>query len=242
MSTETTHPTQKELEYQEAGHALRAAERGRRTAITFFGVSTVGLLGFIYGRKVPADTCAYLSMAGILLSVTSYFLFRGYTYTIEYTKELLLKIQVETGARVYPSFAQRRQGLSEKNFYRFIYALVGIVFVATAFYYVSDAYERRHLLFQSCSPYADAAGDRDACPCGDYPDEALGACQIPGTDSTEEKNACEVIPFAKEWTVCPIKSSTPTGTQLKKSTPTGTQLKKSTPTAPGIKDSPLSTP
>ena len=242
MSTETTHPTQKDLEYQEAGYALRAAERARRTAITFFGVSTVGLLGFIYGRTVPADTCAYLSMAGILLSVTSYFLFRGYTYTIEYTKELLLKIQVETGSRVYPSFAQRRQGLSEKNFYRIIYALVGIVFVATAIYYVSDAYERRHLLFQSCSPYATIMpGNKEAaCPCGGYPPEALGACPIPA--GAKKKSACEVIPFANEWTICPIKSSTTTGTQQKKSTPTGTQLKKSTPTAPGIKDSPLSTP
>ena len=225
MSTETTHPTQKDLEYQEAGHALRAAERARRTAITFFGVSTVGLLGFIYGRTVPADTCAYLSMAGILLSVTSYFLFRGYTYTIEYTKELLLKIQVETGSRVYPSFAQRRQGLSEKNFYRVIYALVGIVFVATAIYYVSDAYKRRHLLFQSCSPYAKVtpSNKEAACPCGGYPPEALGVCPIP--DGAKKESACEVIPFANEWTICPIESSTTTGTQQKKSTPTVSDLK-----------------
>ena len=79
MSTESTQHTQKALEYQEAGNALRAAEQARRTAITFFGVTTIGLLGFIYSRKVPADTCAYLSLAGILLSLMSYSLLKRYT-------------------------------------------------------------------------------------------------------------------------------------------------------------------
>ena len=179
MSTESAQHTQKVLEYQEAGLALRAAEQARRTAITFFGVSTVGLLGFIYSRTIPADTCAYLSLAGSLLSVMSYSLFRRYTNIIEYTKEQLLMIQVGIGASVYSGSIH--EGLSEQNFYRFLYALVGIVFVVTSIFYIRDTHARQQLLFQSCGPYAEvkAADVKKACPCGRYPspNEPQGPCR-----------------------------------------------------------------
>ncbi len=178
MSTESAQHTQRVLEYQEAGNALRAAEQARRTAITFIGVSTVGLLGFIYSRDLPADTCAYLSLAGALLSFMSYFLFRGYTNIIEYTKEQLLTLQVVIGASVYSGSIHA--GLSERNFYRFIYALVCAVFIVTSIYYVRDASNRHQLLFQSCSPYAKIAPGEEniACPCGAYPAEKQEACPI----------------------------------------------------------------
>ena len=159
---------------------MRSAEQVRRKAVTFYGVtSTIPLLSFIYNRDLPADTCAYLSLAGVQMTFMSYFLFRGYTNIIEYTKEQLLTLQVAIGASVYPSSVGA--GLSEQSFYRFIYALVCAVFIATSFYYVQDAYARHQLLFQSCSPYAEIApGEEEfACPCGVYPAATQGACLIP---------------------------------------------------------------
>ena len=185
---------------------MRATEHVRRTAITYFGFSTVGILGFIYGRTVPADTCAYLSISGVLLSFVSHSLFRRYTHIIEDTKELLLTLQVEIGARVYPYYV--RKGISERDVCIIIHLLVGVVFLVTSVYYVRDASARHHLIFQSCSPYAGvAANDTDACPCGGYPTEIQGVCPIP--DSTEKKDACKVIPFENGWTSCPIDSKDP---------------------------------
>ncbi len=180
MNTESAQPTQKILEYQEAGKALRAAEQARRTAITFFGISTIALLSFIYSRTIPADTCAYLSIAGSILSLMSFLLFMKYTRAIKLISEQLLTLQDTIGGSVYSS--STLTGLSERNFYTFIYVLVGVVFVVTSIFYVRDASARNHLVFQSCGPYAEIAlGDEEvACPCGKYPfpNEKQGACPI----------------------------------------------------------------
>ena len=202
MDTESTKRAQKLLEYQEAGLALRSAEQVRRKSVTFYGVtSTIPLLSFIYYRDLPADTCAYLSLAGSLLSFMSYLLFREYTNIIEYTTEQLLTLQVAIGASVYPSSV--RAGLSERDFYRFIYGLVALVFLATSIYYVRDASARHQLLFQSCSPYAEIApGEEDvACPCGGYPTKIQDACPL--TPPPKEQDTCKVIPFSDEWKACP---------------------------------------
>ena len=171
---------QKVLEYQEAGRALRSAEQARRTAITFFGISTIALLSFIYSRTVPADTCAYLSIAGTLLSLMSFILFMKYTKAIKIIREQLLMLQDVIGGSVYSDSALAGSG--ERDFYMFIYALVGIVFVVTSIFYIRDASARHHLLFQSCSPYAEIilGEEESACPCGSYPfpNEKQGACPI----------------------------------------------------------------
>ena len=191
MSTESTHFSQKLIEYQEAGLALRAVELARRIAITFFGVSTIALLGFIYSRSVQSDTCAYLCLAGILLSFMSYNLFVRYTKTIQYIREHLLMLQDATGSSLYSGVI--RAGFSERNFYRFIYILVGGVFLITSVLFLRDANARNHLIFQSCGPYAEIAiGDvDDACPCGRYPppNDIQPACTAHHTP-TEKQATC----------------------------------------------------
>ena len=78
-----------------------------------------------------------------------------------------------------------RAGLSERDFYRFIHALVCAVFIVTSIYYVRDAYALHQLLFQSCSPYAEFiyGSENVYCPCGVYPAETQGACSIPPSSS-----------------------------------------------------------
>ena len=112
-----------------------------------------------------------------------------------YTKEQLLMIQVTIGASVYSGSVHA--GLSERNFYRFIYALVGVVFIFNSIYYVQDASARHQLLFQSCSPFAEVMPCelKEACPCGAYPTETQDACPIP---TPAQQDACQALPFPGE--------------------------------------------
>ena len=198
MSAEFAQPMQKVLVYQEAGQALRALEQARRTAFTFFAASTFAILGFIYSRTVQADTCAYLSLAGILLSSTSFHLFMKYSKAMKRTREQLLTLQNVIGESVYSSSALA--GSSERNFYVTIHTLVGVIFIITSVFFIRDASARNHLIFQSCGPYVEIAAEdiAKACPCGRYPPptDIQGACPTRSTSDEKIRSLiCQPLEF-----------------------------------------------
>ena len=174
---------EKILEYQEACKALSEARKSRRYAVSFFAASAVFLIGLVYSRLATVDTNAYFSIAGIPLCVMSFLLLVKYTVTIKYTSEQLLKLEEAIGANVCSGSVH--VGLSEGNFYIFIHALFGFIFVVSSVLFTQDAYDRHQLLFQSCGPYADVSpyNVEDSCPCGSYPPPTgtLNACPIPSS-------------------------------------------------------------
>ena len=180
MVSESKQRTQKVIEYQEAGSVLRATENARRTTVFFCGVMLPGFLGYIFSRAVPVDVCAYLSIVSSIVSLVSFRLCMKYTKDIKLTSKKLLALQDAIGGSVYSG--STLTGLSERNFYILIYALVGVVLVVTSVIFIRDASARNQLIFQSCGPCAKIAPSdvKVACPCGKYPflNEKQGACRI----------------------------------------------------------------
>ena len=202
MSIQNMQPPQKYLEYQEAGEALRAVEQARRTAVAFFGITTFAILGLIYSRTAHVDTCTYLSVGGLAISSMSFNLFLKYTKTIKYTRKQLFTLQNTIGANVYSSSIQAES--SERGFYIFLHVLTFISFVLTTAFFYTDASARHHLLFQSCSTFADIATKdmEKACPCGAYPlpTDIQGQDVCPSPSASSEKQNSQLIPFfSSEW-------------------------------------------
>ena len=169
MNIKPTQNSRKIFEYQEACKTLREMVQERRAAITFFGFIAVFHLGIVYSRFVAVDMGAYLSVSGIVLTFTSFLLFVKYTKAIKHIRDQLITLQDTLGYSVYSSSVHA--SFSERNFYIFIYALVGFAFLVTSVTYIRDASNRHYLMFQSCGPFAEITyGDEGvSCPCGEYP-------------------------------------------------------------------------
>ena len=179
MNAQSTQPTKKTLEYQEAGLALRAAEQARRTAITIFGTLELAVFGFLFAEKVNPFTLTYMSLVGLIVAAVSYLLLIQNNKTIKVLRDRLCVLQSEVTARVYSDSTDT--GLWERRFYKLIHSLAGLTLVFVVSYGYINASNCNYLPWQDCGIFRSECPVEGDCPCGENSaqiTDVIQACPI----------------------------------------------------------------
>ena len=164
MNAQPTQPTQKVLEYQEAGLALRAAEQARRTVITFFGAPVLAIFGIFFAKNTTVFAFFYLSIVGLLVVVASFLLFRQNNKTIKDTRDRLCALQCKVTANVYSDSIDT--GRWERRFYILLHSLAGVAFVILLIYSSYGVSGCNYFPWQGCGFFRSTCPSLAECPCG----------------------------------------------------------------------------